>query len=87
MGILRKKRPKGETIYVEGIEATVSRAVYQKAYGMFPTIEFRVTADNGDTVVFNLELQLAGKFIQESISAFEAAVPTIPRPKFNSPFG
>lgn len=87
MGILRKKREFGERIFVEGIEATATRAVYQKAYGQFPTVEFTITADNGDIVTFNLELALAGKFIQESISAFEAAVPTIPRPKFNSPFG
>lgn len=84
--IKRKHAPPKEQIEVDSLTASASRAVYQLPIGMLPRIEFSFTTPDGKIIV-TMDLEQASRFIQEGITAIEAAVPNIPRPTYRSPIG
>lgn len=68
----------------EGITGTAARAIYQLPQGMLPKIRFVVETRELGVIAFELTLEEAAKFMQQGITAIQAATPRLPRPAANS---
>ena len=74
MGIFRKKQP----VYARPVvKAIASRAIFTEAQGMLPKVRMEFQLANGENVAFELELDEAGKFIEQATSAYRAIVPPL----------
>ena len=74
----RRTRKKLEKAYARPvIRALASRAIFQEAQGMLPKISMTFELTDGEVIQFELELEEAAKFIEQTVSAYNAAVPVL----------
>jgi hypothetical protein len=59
------------------VKAIASRAIFAEAQGYLPKIHMTFELENGEQIAFELEIDEAGKFIEQSISAYRAIVPQL----------
>jgi hypothetical protein len=57
--------------------AIASRAIFAEASGMLPTIQMTFELVSGEVVTFELQVNEAGKFIEQATSAYRAIVPPL----------
>lgn len=82
------RKPKPGTMVLTGETATATRAVVSEVRGMLPKIQFKFHVRHGydekgkeqfDEVWIEMTLDEAGKFIDQALSSYQAAMPRMPR--------
>lgn len=57
--------------------AIASRAIYAEARGYLPTVQMTFELTSGEQITFELQVDEAGKFIEQATAAYRAIVPTL----------
>ena len=73
-------------LYEGDVKGTAARSIVPTAPGMLPLIRFTFTDTNKNTFAVEMTLEDAGKFLQQGLDAFDAALPRRPRPARQSMF-
>ena len=91
----RRKDDTGQTMHLQGVEATATRALYQGAKEL-PTILFTFKVRHGhdgkagedfDQIEVEMDLYTAGKFLDQGLSSYRAAMPRMPRIAHQTQYG
>jgi len=69
-----KKKP---IIRYEVEKATAARAVFQTTKGAIPRIELNFETESGDRIQFDMDIETAGRMIEQAMSAYNAIVPPL----------
>jgi hypothetical protein len=73
---------------LQGETATATRAMISQQVGMLPTLQFKFKVRHGfdekgneefDEVWVEMTMEEAGKFIDQALSSYQAAMPRMPR--------
>lgn len=90
------KRPEKGIMVLQGETATATRAVIAGAAGMLPNIQFKFKVRHGfdekgneefDEVWVEMTMEEAGKFIDQALSSYQAAMPRMPRIAYRTQYG
>lgn len=82
------RKPSKSTMVLQGETATATRAIAAEVRGMLPNIQFKFKVRHGfdpegneefDEVWIEMPLHEAGKFIDQALSSYQAAMPRMPR--------
>jgi hypothetical protein len=65
------------------VKGFAARAMVATHQGMLPHLRFIFKTEHAEFVV-EMQLEEAGKFLQQGLDAFDAALPRTPRPRRNS---
>ena len=90
------KTPGKGVMVLEGETATATRAVIAGAAGMLPKIQFKFKVRHGfdekgkeefDEVWIEMTMEEAGKFLDQGLSSYQAAMPKMPRIAYRTQYG
>lgn len=82
------KTPPVGALVLQGETATATRAVVSEVRGMLPNLQFKFYVRHGfdpkgneefDEVWIEMPMEEAGKFIDQALSSYQAAMPKMPR--------
>lgn len=93
---LFSKTPGKGIMVLEGETATATRAVITGPVGMLPKIQFKFKVRHGfdekgneefDEVWIEMTMEEAGKFLDQGLSSYQAAMPKMPRIAYRTQYG
>lgn len=85
--VLIGKKPKAGVMVLTGETATATRAVVSEVRGMLPKIQFKFHVRHGfdekgreefDEVWIEMSMEEAGKFLDQGLASYQAAMPRLP---------
>ncbi|WNO27759.1 hypothetical protein SEA_HUWBERT_112 [Microbacterium phage Huwbert] len=83
-----KRKADPQVMVLQGETATATRAMAAEVRGMLPTLQFKFRVRHGfdakgneefDEVWIEMPMAEAGKFIDQALSSYQAAMPRMPR--------
>lgn len=90
------KKPGSQVMVLQGETATATRAVVSEVRGMLPNLQFKFKVRHGfdakgreefDEVWIEMTMDEAGKFIDQALSSYQAAMPRMPRMASRTQYG
>lgn len=90
------RKPAKGVMVLQGETATATRAVISSGVGMLPNLQFKFKVRHGfdekgreefDEVWIEMTMEEAGKFIDQALSSYQAAMPRMPRIARHTQYG